>query len=502
MVMDERNIVAIDLGTSKIALTVAHIEGNNVRIIYYKETRSEGINQSCVYNEAKVIASLNEAIRLAEENTGLKIVSAVVCLPKYNIKQMSSEARKERDGDEEITAEELRELTEFAKESFQLEDPENDVVYGAVAQSYSDGEEFQMPEDDITGRYSDLIEGNFKIFIGRKRDTRRCEKVFDKVGIEPVRKYFTASTTAKAVLRPSEMESGVAIIDFGAGATSVSVYEGGIMRYYGVIPFGGKSITMDVKNECAISIPLAENIKKGFGVCKPDRLQNLNDKVLQINGYDMENDKQIPVKFLSEIVTARAQEIIEAVLYKIQESGFADRLRSGIVITGGCAEMGCFCTLMEEMSGLKTRIGYPLNTFSTTADSCEKIRETSASSSVGMILHAKEEKGLNCTQDDAEFALKKAFAQKVAAQAEKKVKKVIASDMDAKQAEMEAAFNERFKESHPARTPKKIPVSKPGEPVSPKTPIQKNKASGTEKSGENKTGKTGFLNFITEHEDI
>jgi len=499
--MDERKIVAIDLGTSKIALTIAHIEGNNVRIIYYRETPSEGINQSCVFNEAKVIASLSEAVRQAEENTGLKILSAVVCLPKYNIKQMSGQARKERDGDEEITTEELRELTELAKENFTLENPEKDVVYGAVAQSYSDGEDFQMPEDDIAGRYSDLIEGNFKIFIGKKTDIRRCDKVFSKLGIEPARKYFTASTTAKAVLRPSEMESGVALIDFGAGATSVTVYEGGIMRYYGVIPFGGKSISMDIKNDCTISISLAENIKKGFGVCKPDHLQNLNDKVLQISSYDMEMPKQIPVKFLSEIVTARTQEIIEAILYKVQESGFADRLRSGIVITGGCAEMGCCCSLVEEMSGMKTRIGYPLNTFSTTADSCEKIRETSASSSVGMILHAKEEKGLNCTQEDAEYELKKAFAQKVAdKEGAKKTRRVAATELDAKAAEMEAAFNERFKDSSPAaRAPRKSATPKTGENTQKPTA---HKPKGTAKDSDTKTGVTGFLGFITEPEEI
>ena len=82
-----------------------------------------------------------------------------------------------------------------------------------------------------------------------------------KVEIAAMRKYFTAESTAKAVLKASEMENGVALIDFGGGCTSVSIYHGNIMRHYASIPFGGRNITHDIKTECQISEHLAENIK-------------------------------------------------------------------------------------------------------------------------------------------------------------------------------------------------------------------------------------------------
>ena len=55
--MDEKHIVAIDLGSYKVALTVARINGDDIQVIYYKEARSEGIRNSYVYNSMKVTSS-------------------------------------------------------------------------------------------------------------------------------------------------------------------------------------------------------------------------------------------------------------------------------------------------------------------------------------------------------------------------------------------------------------------------------------------------------------
>ena len=46
---NEKNIVAIDLGSSKIALTVARVSDDDIQIIYYRETPSTGIKYSSIY---------------------------------------------------------------------------------------------------------------------------------------------------------------------------------------------------------------------------------------------------------------------------------------------------------------------------------------------------------------------------------------------------------------------------------------------------------------------
>lgn len=358
--MEDRHIVAIDLGTSKFALTVAKINGEDVQIIYYKETPAEGIRYSYVFNPKKAASVLQPAIEEAEQELNIKITQAVVGMPKYGVRQETNQGRIERNPEECITAEEINDIKRMAQDSYPIEDPKSEELFGAVAQSFSTSEEFQLVENDIIGMASDTLEGNFKIFIGKKNHLHNIDLVFGQLKIAAARKYFTPDSTAKAVLTNAEMESGVALIDFGAGVTSVSIYCGNIMRHYAAIPFGGKSITDDINNECGIfSERLAENIKIAYGACMPDKLQTLSEKILKITTNPTLQSKDLPVKYLSEVITCRVQEITEAILYEIQMSGYADQLRSGIVLTGGGAGLLNCGNFIHEFSGYTVRTGYP-----------------------------------------------------------------------------------------------------------------------------------------------
>jgi cell division protein FtsA len=166
------------------------------------------------------------------------------------------------------------------------------------------------------------------------------------------------------------------------------------MRHFASIPFGGKNITNDIKSECQISERLAENIKLEFGACMPDKLLSLSDKILDIRGCSNESTKQLSVKYLSEIITARVEEIMMAVLYEIEQSGFADSLRSGIVVTGGCAQTANLANLIYDISGFKVRIGYPQKTFS--CEGCDGLAETSAATAIGLIMASLNDPSINC----------------------------------------------------------------------------------------------------------
>ena len=394
----DKHIVAIDLGTSKIAITVAKVNGNDVQIIYYKETASAGIRYSSVFNVKQVTDVLQRAIMNAEGELGIKITQAVVGMPKYPVRQETSNGEiRDRGEDTDITSEDIAFLKSLAEDSYPLKDPDKEAIYGAVAQSFSDGENFQIIENDIIGMTSDVLEGNFKIFIGKRSDLRRIDQVMSKAGITGTKKYFTADTTAKAVLTPYEMENGVALVDFGAGCTSVAIYQDNIMRHYASIPFGGRNITEDIKSESQITERLAENIKLGFGACMPEKLQSMGEKILHIRSNSTEPDMKLPVKYLSEIITARVEEIMMAILYEIHDSGFADSLRSGIVITGGCAQMANLGNFIYDISGYRVRTGYARNHFSHSG--CDGLNETSATTSLGLLLAAKDDMG-NCAHGD------------------------------------------------------------------------------------------------------
>jgi cell division protein FtsA len=135
----------------------------------------------------------------------------------------------------------------------------------------------------------------------------------------------------------------------------------------------------------------------------PDKLQNLSEKVIHIKSSSTEPDKQLPVKYLSEIITARVEEIMMAIIYEIQESGFADMLRSGIVVTGGSAMLPNLGAFINDLSGFKVRTGFPKRLFS--CQDCEAMFEPSASASVGLILAACDNDEINCAHH-SDVALK------------------------------------------------------------------------------------------------
>jgi cell division protein FtsA len=396
--MEDRYIATVDLGTSKIALAVARVTGDNAEVLYYKENPADGMRYGCIFNPTRAAVPLKATIENAEEELGIKISQVVIGVPRFGVRQEVSSARVQRtDAESCITQEEIDTIKSMALDSYPLDDNSEQDIYGGAAQSFSTGDYLNCTEEDVVGMPSSVLEGNFKVFVGAKKASRNIDIMLNKANVAPARKYFLPPLCADAVLSVEEKENGVALIELGAGVSSVTIYQGGILRYYYAIPFGGRTVTTDIKLECGFTERLAENIKLGFGSCIPDKLQTMSDKILQIKDEENGTEQQLHVKYLSEIITARMREIIDAILFKIQESGYADRLRNGVVLTGGCANLAGCAILIKEMSGYNVRTGYP-RPRSFSVSGCPSICETSAAASVGMLLQVRDDAHLNCIE--------------------------------------------------------------------------------------------------------
>ena len=392
--MEEKHIAAIDLGTTKTSLLVAKIGGDNVQVVFYRHKPSAGIRNSNVFNPLLASAPVRELIREAEAELNIHLSWAVVGLPRYSVAQETATGELVRTHpDDYISREEIEILKEQALSNYPLSDSGSESIYGAVAQSFSTEDQIQLVEDEVVGTLSPKVEGNFKIFIGKRSAGTAIDKVFNELEIAVAKKYFLPDVVAKTVLFDEERQNGVALVDIGGGVSSVAVYHGGIMRHYAAIPFGGKSITTDIRTECSISERLAENLKLAYGACIPGRLASLSEKTIQIR-YENSTYKEISVKYLSEIIDARSREIVDAILYEIQQSGFQDFLRSGIVVTGGGAHLTNFNNLLKDVSGYNVRTGYPKFLFS--ASGCTGLYDPAATSAIGMVMAAKEDNLPDC----------------------------------------------------------------------------------------------------------
>ena len=397
--MQERYVATADLGSSKIALSVARITGDDIQVIYYRETRSDGIRNSCVFNPIRASEALKAAVDAAQKELNIKILQLVVGLPRDGVRQENASASMQRSNPGScITQEEIEAIKGVALDTYALEDDSREEIYGAVVQSFTADDLFQQSERDVVGAPADTLEGNYRLFIGRKNWVNNLDILLNSLEIAPARKIFLPQAMAKAVLTEEETDNGVALVEMGGGVTSVSVYKGRILRYYGSIPFGAWNITNDIKMECAFKEELAENIKLAYGACIPEKLQAMGEKILHINDDDTGTYQHLPVKYLSEIITCRAREIIEAILFLIQSSGYADKLCNGIVLTGGGANLANLPNLFKDMSGYNVRIGYPrIRRIGT--EGCPGTAEASATASIAMLLSACEDPRLNCINE-------------------------------------------------------------------------------------------------------
>ena len=163
--------------------------------------------------------------------------------------------------------------------------------------------------------------------------------------------------SSEAVLSDEEKEAGVVLVDIGGGTTDIAIFQDGIIRHTAVIPFGGNIITDDIAAGCSILRKHAEQLKVKFGsALGSDSMEN---QIVCIPGFSGREPKEISVRNLANIIQARTEEIVEQIIYEIKSSGYEKQLIAGIVLTGGGAQLKNITQLVEYLSGLETRMGYP-----------------------------------------------------------------------------------------------------------------------------------------------
>jgi len=230
------------------------------------------------------------------------------------------------------------------------------------------------------------IEGIYKLFIGKTISVDHSKIVIQKAGLKLKDLILEPIASAKAVLTEDDMEMGVAMIDMGGGTTDLLIYHNNIIRHTAVIPFGGNSITEDLRQGCNVSLKNAELIKTKYGSCFSEYAPD--NKSLTIPGTNVTENRSIPFKLIASIIEARVEELIEAIMYEIKKSGYINKLGAGIVITGGGSQLTNLRQLVKFTTGFSTRIASP--TINITSDTPKHICKPAAATAFGLVMHGFE----------------------------------------------------------------------------------------------------------------
>ena len=370
-------IAAIDLGTTKVACIVGERIANKIKIIGYSQAPSKGIARGEVVNIQNVLDSITPVIHSVENGIGAKINQVFVGIAGQNIRCAATSNQTTRnDPDQIITKEEIDKFTNSMYNTFVQN---GEKVLHVIPQCYNI-DDF-MGISDPVGMSGQQINASFKLFIGRNNSASLSKNVITRAGMELKGIILEPIASAKAVVSPDEAELGVAILDIGGGTSDLLIIQDNIIRHAAVIPFGGNSVTEDIKMGCGITSKDAEAMKVQFGSCCPDYAQQ---KKIIIPGVGGRGNKEIGIPALSRIIAARMIEIFEAIGYEIEKSGYKNMLKGGLVLTGGGARMQNIAQLATRVIGLEAKVAYPQERIA--ADSLPEVLSPENSTAVGLIL--------------------------------------------------------------------------------------------------------------------
>ncbi len=398
--------VGLDIGTTKIVAMIGRKnEYDKIEVVGIGKAKSLGVKRGVVSNITQTIQSIQQAVDEAESVSGVKIEEVVVGIAGQHIRSLHhSDYITRNNADEVIDEADIENLVNQVHKLVML--PGEEIIH-VLPQEFKVDSQADIKEP--VGMYGGRLEANFHVVVGQVSSIRNIGRCVKSAGLDLSDITLEPLASAAAVLSVEEKEAGVALIDIGGGTTDLAIFKDGIIRHTAVIPFGGNVITDDIKEGCSIIEKQAELLKIKFGSAWPG--ENKETEIVSIPGLRGREPKEITLKNLSKIIHARVQEIIEHVYLEVKNYGHETakgKLIAGIVLTGGGSQLKHLRQLVEYITGMDARIGFPNEHLA--GDSEDALSSPSYATAVGLLMEglnrdAREEDVIEeVTQEGAEIS--------------------------------------------------------------------------------------------------
>lgn len=383
--MKETNYsVGLDIGTTKIVAIIGkENEYGKIEILGIGKSKSLGVHRGVVNNITQTIESIQQAVQQAETDSGLKIDTVSVGIAGQHIRSLQHSDYITRANSEEVIG--YEDVDNLCNQVYKLVMLPGEEIIHVLPQEFKVDGQAEIKEP--MGMYGGRLEANFHVVVGQVSSIKNIVRCIKSAGLNLGEISLEPLASANAVLSQEEKEAGVALIDIGGGTTDLAIFKDGIIRHTAVIPFGGNVITEDIKEGCSIIEKQAELLKIKFGSAWPG--ENKDNEIVSIPGLRGRDPKEITLKNLSKIIHARVVEIIEQVYVEIKNYGHEEqkkKLIGGIVLTGGGSQLKHLKQLVEYITGMDTRIGYPNEHLA--GDSEEEIASPLYATGVGLLMSA------------------------------------------------------------------------------------------------------------------
>ena len=359
-------VAALDIGTSKIACIIARLRphppqqiltrrSHAVEVVGFAHTGARGTKAGGVVNLAEAEDAIRHAVDTAERMASVEIESVVLSISAGRLSSDLFAAEIDVAGSAVSAGDIARVLAAGGRQSRR----DGRAVLHSLPVSYSiDGANgIRDPRGMLGSRFGvDMHIATADIAAARNLilAVERCHLSVEAMVASP----YVAGLSA---LADDEADLGAAVIDMGAGTTTMAVFLGGRFVHCEGFALGGLNVTMDIARGLNTGIADAERIKTLYGsvlIAGSDEADMI--AVPPIGGDEREQPQFVSRASLAHIVKPRVEEILEMVRDRLAVSLFAGESRGRVILTGGASQLNGLPELAARILGRPVRSGRPL----------------------------------------------------------------------------------------------------------------------------------------------
>ncbi|PIS05369.1 MAG: cell division protein FtsA [Candidatus Buchananbacteria bacterium CG10_big_fil_rev_8_21_14_0_10_42_9] len=371
-------IAGLDIGSTNVRLVVGQRVGqdDNLHIVGAAEVKSVGINKGVISSIEDAVSCISACLEKAERMVGQPIQDVWAGISGSHIISQSSKgvvAVSRADG--EIREDDVIRAIEAART---VSTPPNYEILHVIPKSFT--VDRQAGIKDPIGMTGIRVEVDTQIILGLASQIRNLTKAIYRTTVNIEDLVLSILATSEAVLTQRQKELGSVVVNIGGGNTSLVVFEEGDILHTAVLPIGSEHITSDLAIGLRVSIDTAEKVKLEHGAALAKGLTKRDE--IDIGELEGEESNMVSKRYVSEIIGARAEEILEKVdneLKKIDRSG---KLPAGVILTGGGAKLPGVVDLAKTKLRLPASIGEPINITS----AVDKVNDLGFTTAVGLVL--------------------------------------------------------------------------------------------------------------------
>jgi len=351
----KKNIIAgLDLGTTKVCVVIAEkVDENRLDILGFGVAPSEGLHKGLVANIGKTAEAIRAAVSIASNRAGFNITTInvgvagehITSIRHRNYVTISNE-------DKEITKDDLDRLEEDVRT---IRIPSDRQILHIIPEEYS--VDYQGGIESPIGISGSRLEATNHIVLASIPAIQNIRKSVERAGLTVQDYILQPIASSSSVLEESEKDLGVALIDIGGGTTDIAIFHNKAIKHTKVIGVAGNQVTNDIRESLGIVTEEAENLKKEYGYATDNAI--IKDEDILIRGVGARGNTKIPVSLLTQIISLRMRELFILIDNELRSAGFKNKIKAGIVLTGGGSLLKGCTELAEEVFGLPARIGVP-----------------------------------------------------------------------------------------------------------------------------------------------